>query len=237
MYKQEMLKDLLIEMGINDKEVYDKLIKYRQLILEWNNKINLTSIIDEEEMYLKHFIDSFLVLKTDINFNNKKIMDIGTGAGFPGIPLAILSKKSEFCLLDSLQKRIVFLNIVTKELHLKNIELIHGRAEDYAKQEKYREKFDIVTSRAVADFPVLLEYSLPFLKNGGYFIAYKGKNYRNEVDRSNNALEILGGKIVNNYNFELPLIYNDRNFIIVEKIGSTPFRYPRKAGKALKNPL
>lgn len=237
MYKQEMLQDLLIEMGINDKEVYNKLIKYRQLILEWNTKINLTSITDEEEMYLKHFIDSFLVLKTDINFNNKKIIDIGTGAGFPGIPLAILSKSSEFCLLDSLKKRITFLKIVAEELNLKNIELIHGRAEDYAKLEEYREKFDIVISRAVADFPVLLEYSLPFLKNGGYFIAYKGKKYSEEVGRSHNALEILGGEIVDNYKFELPLIYNDRNFIIVEKIGNTPFRYPRKAGKALKNPL
>lgn len=237
MFKRELLEEQLKELGIDDNELYGKLYQFRQLILEWNTKINLTSILDEEDMYIKHFVDSYLVLKTEMNFNNKRILDIGTGAGFPGIPLSLLYPKSDFTLLDSLNKRINFLQLVVDDLKIKNVELIHGRAEDYAKMDDYRQRYDIVISRAVADLPVLLEYALPFVKRGGFFIAYKGKNYSNEVNESTNALDLLGGEIVSEFHFNLPLIYDERHFLIVEKVKDTPFRYPRKPGKASKNPL
>ncbi len=237
MFKRELLEEQLKELGIEDNEVYGKLYQFRELILEWNTKINLTSILDEEDMYIKHFVDSYLVLKTEINFNNKRILDIGTGAGFPGIPLSLLYPKSDFTLLDSLNKRINFLQLVVDDLKLKNVELIHGRAEDYAKMDEYRQSYDIVISRAVADLPVLLEYALPFVKSGGFFIAYKGKNYSSEVNQSSNALDLLGGEIVSEFHFNLPLIYDERHFLVVEKVKDTPFRYPRKPGKASKNPL
>ena len=237
MFKRELLEEQLKELGIDDNELYGKLYQFRELILEWNTKINLTSILDEEDMYIKHFVDSYLVLKTEMNFNNKRILDIGTGAGFPGIPLSLLYTKSDFTLLDSLNKRINFLQLVVDDLKIKNVELIHGRAEDYAKMDDYRQRYDIVISRAVADLPVLLEYALPFVKRGGFFIAYKGKNYNSEVNESTNALDLLGGEIVSEFHFNLPLIYDERHFLIVEKVKDTPFRYPRKPGKASKNPL
>ncbi|MBN2258937.1 MAG: 16S rRNA (guanine(527)-N(7))-methyltransferase RsmG [Clostridiales bacterium] len=237
MFKQDILERELNNLGIDDKDVFLKLIRFRALILEWNEKINLTTITDEEEMYIKHFIDSYLILENNFIFKNKKVLDLGTGAGFPGIPLSILLKDTEFCLLDAVNKKINFLEIVIKDLNLKNVNLIHGRAEDYAKQDDFRQKFDFVISRAVADLPVLLEYSLPFVKIGGYLIAYKGKNYTSEIDRSANALDLLGGEIKNTFHYNLPLIFDDRYFIIIEKVKDTPFRYPRKAGKATTNPL
>lgn len=237
MYNQEILQNELNKIGIDDNEIFLKLIKFRELILEWNEKINLTTITNEEEMYIKHFIDSYLLLNYDFNFKNKRVLDLGTGAGFPGIPLSLVMKNTEFCLLDSLNKRINFLKIVIKELNIKNVNLIHGRAEDYAKQNEYRRRFDYVISRAVADLPILVEYALPFLEIGGYFIAYKGKNYSDEIKRSSNALDLLGGEIVDTLHYNLPIIYDDRYFIIIKKTKDTPFRYPRKAGKVTKNPL
>ena len=232
-----MLKKELDEIGIDNNEVFLKLIRFRELILEWNQKINLTAITDEEDMYIKHFIDSYLVLNYDFNFKNKRVLDLGTGAGFPGIPLALILSNADFCLLDSLNKRIKFLEIVVKELNIKNVELVHGRAEDYAKQNEHRQRFDYVFSRAVADLPILLEYALPFLKVGGCFIAYKGKNYYDEINRSENALDLLGGEIIDTLQYSLPIIFDDRYFVIIKKTKDTPFRYPRKAGKATKNPL
>ena len=218
MYNQEILQNELNKIGIDDNEIFLKLIKFRELILEWNEKINLTTITNEEEMYIKHFIDSYLVLNYDFNFKNKRVLDLGTGAGFPGIPLSLVLTNTEFCLLDSLNKRINFLEIVVKELNIKNVNLVHGRAEDYAKQNEYRQHFDYVISRAVADLPVLLEYS-------------------DEIDRSVNALDLLGGEIIDTLHYNLPIIFDDRYFIIIRKTKDTPFRYPRKAGKVTKNPL
>ena len=185
----ELLSEINIE--INENKI-DMFYLYMQELLEWNKKINLTAIEDENEIILKHFIDSLTVQKYIKNAQN--IIDIGTGAGFPGIPLAIVNEKSNIVLLDSLNKRINFLNNVIQKLELSNVKAIHGRAEDLAKIVQHREKYDIVISRAVAPFNVLLEYMLPFNKVNSYTIAMKGSNIE-EVDISNNALKKLGGKI------------------------------------------
>ena len=205
-----------------------------QELLEWNKKINLTAIEDENEIILKHFIDSLTVQKYIKNAQN--IIDIGTGAGFPGIPLAIVNEKSNIVLLDSLNKRINFLNNVIQKLELSNVKAIHGRAEDLAKIVQHREKYDIVISRAVAPFNVLLEYMLPFNKVNSYTIAMKGSNIE-EVDISNNALKKLGGKIEKIEKINLPNTDIKRNIIIVRKIEETPKKFPRKAGIPKKEPL
>lgn len=237
MFKRELLAEQLQALDIDNSELYGKLLLYRELILEWNSKINLTAITDEEEMYLKHFIDSYLILKTGYVIGQKKVLDLGTGAGFPGIPLALLYPKGSFTLNDALNKRIQFLEIVKDALNLRNVDLVHARAEDLAKMDEHRERYDLVVSRAVAELPVLLEYTLPFVKLGGMFIAYKGPGAAAEADRSRNALELLGGEIQDIIPCRLPVTDDERNFILVKKNAETPFRYPRKPGKASKNPL
>ena len=225
----ELLSEINIE--INENKI-DMFYLYMQELLEWNKKINLTAIEDENEIILKHFIDSLTVQKY---IKNAQI-DIGTGAGFPGIPLAIVNEKSNIVLLDSLNKRINFLNNVIQKLELSNVKAIHGRAEDLAKIVQHREKYDIVISRAVAPFNILLEYMLPFNKVNSYTIAMKGSNIE-EVDISNNALKKLGGKIEKIEKINLPNTDIKRNIIIVRKIEETPKKFPRKAGIPKKEPL
>lgn len=208
--------------------------KYMLLLLEWNQKMNLTAITDEKEIMYKHFIDSISINKYIKNANN--IMDVGTGAGFPGIPLKLLNKDINFVLVDSLNKRISFLEEIKKELKLEKIELIHARVEDLAKNEEYREKIDIVVSRAVANLSTLLEYMLPFVKIGGMCICMKGPNIEEEIEKSKNALEVLGGKIENIEKLILPGNL-ERNIIIVKKVKKTLEKYPRKAGIPAKQPL
>ena len=227
----ELLSEINIE--INENKI-DMFYLYMQELLEWNKKINLTAIEDENEIILKHFIDSLTVQKYIKNAQN--IIDIGTGAGFPGIPLAIVNEKSNIVLLDSLNKRINFLNNVIQKLELSNVKAIHGRAEDLAKIVQHREKYDIVISRAVAPFNVLLEYMLPFNTVNSYTIAMKGSNIE-EVDISNNALKKLGGKIEKIEKINLPNTDIKRNIIIVRKIEETPKKFPRKAGIPKKEPL
>lgn len=227
----ELLSEINIE--INENKI-DMFYLYMQELLEWNKKINLTAIEDENEIILKHFIDSLTVQKYIKNAQN--IIDIGTGAGFPGIPLAIVNEKSNIVLLDSLNKRINFLNNVIQKLELSNVKAIHGRAEDLAKIVQHREKYDIVISRAVAPFNVLLEYMLPFNKVNSYTIAMKGSNIE-EVDIYNNALKKLGGKIEKIEKINLPNTDIKRNIIIVRKIEETPKKFPRKAGIPKKEPL
>ena len=233
-FKKEM-NELLSEINIeiNENKI-DMFYLYMQELLEWNKKINLTAIEDENEIILKHFIDSLTVQKYIKNAQN--IIDIGTGAGFPGIPLAIVNEKSNIVLLDSLNKRINFLNNVIQKLELSNVKAIHGRAEDLAKIVQHREKYDIVISRAVAPFNVLLEYMLPFNKVNSYTIAMKGSNIE-EVDISNNALKKLGGKIEKIEKINLPNTDIKRNIIIVRKIEETSKKFPRKAGIPKKEPL
>lgn len=209
--------------------------KYMEMIIEWNKKINLTAITEKDEIIIKHFIDSITLYKY-IN-NNSSIIDIGTGAGFPGIPLKIYDESLDITLLDSLNKRIKFLDLVINELNLKNIKAIHGRAEDLGQDNEYREKFDIVVSRAVANLSTLLEYMLPFCKVGGKCLIMKGPNIEQEIKNSKRALKELGGKIETIDNFFLKGTDIERNIIIVEKMEKTKKQYPRKAGTPAKQPI
>ena len=217
------------------EEQLQKFYKYMNMLIEWNKKINLTAIIEPKEIILKHFMDSLTILKY-VN-DNEKMLDVGTGAGFPGIPIKIMNENIEITLLDSLNKRINFLNEVINKLELKNISAIHSRIEDYGKNNKYREKYDIVTSRAVANLATLSEYMLPMLKIKGKSICMKGSDIKEEVKNSKRAIDILGGEIVNIEELVLPKSDNRRNLIIIEKKKNTPLKYPRKAGIPSKEPL
>lgn len=233
-FEKEILENSKeIKIIITEKEI-KSLYKYMKLMLEWNKNINLTAITDEKEVIIKHFIDSISINKYIKEAN--KIMDIGTGAGFPGIPLKILNKDIEFILVDSLNKRINFLEEVKKELSLNKLELLHARAEELAKNKKYRENVDIVVSRAVARLRVLAEYMLPFVQENGLCICMKGPNIEEELEESKKALDILGGKIENIEHIILPGNL-ERNIILIRKIKRTPEKYPRKAGIPVKQPL
>ena len=229
---KQKLNEFNIEISDNQLEKFDKYMKF---LLEWNEKINLTAIVEPDEVKIKHFLDSLTVLKY-IN-DEDKVIDIGTGAGFPGIPLKIMKPDTKITLLDSLNKRINFLNIVIEELGLKNIEAIHGRAEEFARNKLYREKYDIAVSRAVANLSTLTEYMLPFVKVGGRCICMKGANVKEELDKAKNAIQELGGKIEKIDNFCLSNNDNGRNIIIIKKVKETKSKYPRKAGIPSKEPL
>lgn len=218
-----------------DNEICNKLYNYMNLLLEWNEKINLTAITDEKEIILKHFIDSFTINKF---INSGDIMlDIGTGAGFPGLPIKIIRPEVDVFLMDSLNKRINFLNEVIELLQLKNIEAFHSRAEEMAKNNKFREKFDVVTSRAVAKLNILLEYMLPYTKIDGKCLCMKGPNIEEEIKEAEKALKILGGEIEKIEKIILPDSNIERNIIIIRKKSPTPLKYPRKAGMPTKEPL
>lgn len=223
-----------IEIKFNEEQK-EKLYIYMQMLLEWNEKINLTAITDPKDIILKHFIDSITINK--YVRENSYIADIGTGAGFPGIPLKILRKDISLVLVDSLNKRIKFLDEVIKKLNLNNVETIHSRAEDIGKNKKYREKFDIVTSRAVANMATLSEYMIPLSKVGGKCIVMKGPDVNKEVDQAKNAIQVLGGNIENIYEFELPKSDVKRTIIEIKKIKNTNSKYPRKAGMPAKEPI
>lgn len=228
----EKAKKVNIEID-NKKE--EQFYKYMELLLEWNEKINLTAITEPNDIILKHFIDSITINKyiEQSNF----IMDIGTGAGFPGIPLKIMNQNKKITLVDSLNKRINFLNEVCKEISLENIQCIHARAEELANDLKYRENFETVVSRAVARLNVLIEYMLPFVKKGGLCICMKGPNIDGELEEAKNAIKVLGGKIKSVESFFLPDSDIERNVIIIEKVTETPKKYPRKAGLPSKQPI
>lgn len=206
-----------------------------KLLIEWNEKINLTAILEPEDIIVKHFIDSLTI--AGYIREEDKILDIGTGAGFPGIPLKIVYKDANLSLLDAVNKKIIFLNEVISNLNLNNTETIHGRAEDYGQDIKYREKFDVCTSRAVAPLNTLLEYMLPFIKEGGICICMKGPSAEEELKQANNALKELGGTIAKVEKLNLSDEENQRNIIIIRKTKKTPNKYPRKAGMAKKSPL
>ena len=216
------------------EEQIQKFYDYMKYLLEWNQKINLTAITDQNEIILKHFVDSLTIQK--YIQENTKIIDVGTGAGFPGIPLSISKNGIQITLLDSLNKRIILLKEIIEKLKLKDIEAIHARAEEFAKEKSNREKFDIATSRAVAPLNVLIEYLLPLVKVNGICICMKGANIE-EVNNAENALKVLGGKIEKIETITLPDSDMKRNIIIVRKIKNTPEKYPRKAGIPAKEPL
>lgn len=223
-----------IDVEITDEQI-SKFYKYMELLVDWNNKMNLTAITEPNDIILKHFIDS-ITIENSIK-NDSKVIDVGTGAGFPGIPLSIIRNDLKITLMDSLNKRINFLDEVIKENCLNNVDTIHSRAEELGKNKDYREQFDVATSRAVASLEVLLEYMLPFVKVGGYCVCMKGSNIDEELENSKKALTLLNGKIENIIKFELPESDYGRNIIVVKKTASTPGRYPRKPGTPSKEPL
>lgn len=224
------------EIDLSDTQLEQFQIFYDYMI-EMNQVMNLTSITEEDEVILKHFYDSMSVVKY-YDFNQgENVIDVGTGAGFPGIPLAILLPGIQFTLMDSLNKRITFLKDVVEKCGLKNVECIHSRAEELAKDEKYREKYDICVSRAVANLSILLEYCIPFIKKGGKFISYKSISSEEELSASKNAQNKLCCKLKNNISFELPDTDNKRNFLIFEKFDLTASKYPRNNGIPRKKPL
>lgn len=232
------------ELGIDlTNKMKDQFSRYYEMLVEWNKVMNLTGITEYEEVYEKHFLDSICIVKAFSEENifssiyEKKVIDIGTGAGFPGIPLKIVFPDIEITLLDSLNKRINFLNAVISDLGLTGIHTIHGRAEDYAKNQKFRAKYDLCVSRAVANLAVLSEYCIPFLKVGGYFISYKSGEVDEELNNSKRALSLLGGKTDNVIKFNIPETDIRRSFVIINKIKDTPGKYPRKAGLPSKEPL
>ena len=210
---------------------------YLDLLLERNTVMNLTAITDPEEAVIKHFVDSLSIVKVNGFDNVTSIIDVGTGAGFPGIPLKIVFPEIKITLLDSLNKRIRFLNAVIDELELENIETIHGRAEDFSKKEDYREQYDLCVSRAVANLATLSEYCLPYVKVGGCFIPYKSGEIDEELNNSKKAVQILGGKIEEVVKFQLPDTDIGRSFVKIKKNKNTAKKYPRKAGLPAKEPL
>lgn len=228
------LEKMNIRLTDDQKSQFDL---YYELLIEWNRVMNLTGITDYDEVNLKHFTDSLTISRIIDMAQINTLIDVGTGAGFPGIPIKIAFPHIKVYLLDSLNKRIKFLNEVIKKLGLKNIYAFHGRAEDFAKDRQYREKFDVCVSRAVANLSTLSEYCIPFVKTGGYFVSYKGGDSDEEVVRSENAITLLGGEIENTDRFFLPDTDMGRTLIKIRKKRSTPNRYPRKAGIPSKEPL
>lgn len=232
----EILIDGFCELGLEiNEKVLESFTIYKELVKEWNEKINLTSILDDSEFALKHFIDSVVIISKFKK--NSSVIDIGTGAGFPGIPLKICRNDLKITLLESLQKRSKFLNFVIEELSLKGIDVIAKRAEDPAKESNYREKYDYATARAVANMAVLSEYCLPYVKVGGYFIALKGSVIEEELKSAKNSIKILGGEIEEIKEIILPFSEYKRNIIYIKKVRQTSTKYPRKAGFVVKNPL
>ena len=235
----KLLKEASKEIGLEiTEEMCNDFFQYKEMLLEWNEKINLTSITEEREIILKHFVDSVSVLTLEeFKIENLKIIDVGTGAGFPAIPIKIMRRDINMTLLDSLNKRLSFLNNVIENLNFSDIECIHSRAEDLAKKTEYRETFDICVSRAVANLSALTEYCLPYVKLGGSFIAFKGNNVTEETHDASNAISVLGGKITNIKKIKIPFTDISHTLVVITKICETPNIYPRKSNQITKKPI
>ena len=231
------LKDLEeLQISLSEKQLL-QFMTYYEMLIEWNQVMNLTAITDFDEVLKKHFIDSISLIKAHDVSLPVSVIDIGTGAGFPGIPLKIAFPNLKITLLDSLNKRVNFLQAVIDELQLEDIDAIHGRAEDFAKKGKLREQYDLCVSRAVANLSTLSEYCLPYIKVGGKFISYKSEKIVEESENAKNAISILGGKIENQIEFMIPNSDIYRNLFVIKKCKETPNKYPRKAGLPAKEPL
>ncbi len=228
----------LEKLGITlSNEQLEQFLIYYEMLVEWNEKMNLTAITDFQDVMKKHFVDSVSLIKAYDVTKSVSIIDVGTGAGFPGLALKIAFPQLRITLLDSLNKRILFLDAVIDKLNLSDVETIHGRAEDFAKPGKLREKFDLCVSRAVANLSTLSEYCLPFVKKGGMFISYKSEKISEEFEMAENAISFLGGRVKNQVEFTLPDSDIYRNLFVIEKIKETPKKFPRKAGLPSKEPL
>lgn len=233
------LQDLqALSIELSDTQL-KQFMDYYQLLVSWNSFMNLTAITEFQEVCKKHFIDSLSLIFAfpELSRSAATVIDVGTGAGFPGIPLKIAFPDLKVTLLDSLNKRVVFLNQVIQDLSLSDIVALHGRAEDYAKNEQYRESYDLCVSRAVSNMTTLSEYCIPFVKIGGCFICYKSEKVAEEYERARSAIDILGGKLERQSEFMLPDSDIYRNLFVIMKEKSTPLKYPRKAGLPQKDPL
>lgn len=233
----------VLELSKHNFELTDKQKQqfklYFKMLIEVNEHVNLTRITEEDEVYLKHFYDSITPLFTfgAVFKDGATLCDVGAGAGFPSIPLKILKPGLKVTIIDSLQKRLNFLKDLISELGLTDVELVHGRAEDVGQNKLYRERFDIVTARAVARMSVLSEYCLPLVKKGGYFVALKGPKAEDELDDGKKALEVLGGKLIKDEELTLPASEEERTLVLVQKVKSTPKKYPRQAGTPRRKPI
>lgn len=228
--------EILTDNGI-DKAKSKTFGKYYQMLIEWNEKINLTAITEESEVAFKHFLDCISVFTSGVIAPGSSIIDVGTGAGFPGIPMKLYDSSLNITLLDSLNKRINFLNEVISVLNLSGMTTLHGRAEDYGVNKEHREKYDICVSRAVANLATLSELCLPFVKVGGYFIAMKGPKASEELEAAQKAIKLLGGRVEKIINYDISDTDYDHNMIMIKKISATSTKYPRKAPKPSKEPL
>jgi 16S rRNA (guanine527-N7)-methyltransferase len=233
-------ESFLASKGFSENQIskaIPQLLAYRDATLEWNNKVNLTAITNPEDFLQKHYVDSLLCADTKEVVQARTVLDLGTGGGFPGIPLAIFFPEKKFVLLDSLQKKLKIVREMADAIGLRNIEVVHGRAEDLARMPKYREQFDLCVSRAVANLSTLSELCLPFVKVGGTFLAYKGPNCNGEVNEALKAITALGGKLAH-VDLPRPEFYTtDHTLIYIYKEARTPIAYPRKAGTPAKNPI
>lgn len=235
---RKMLEEGALQLGAAlDEDKIGLLLRHKEMMLEWNKVMNLTAIEDEKDIIIRHFLDSLSVIPVIDRINPESLIDIGTGAGFPGIPLKIARQGIKVTLLDSLNKRINFLNELLGELKIDRVRTIHMRAEEAGAEADFREKYDVAVSRAVAQMPVLAEYCLPFVRNGGYFIAFKGEDAGEEVKTAQKAIDILGGEIEEIKSIKLPFSDMVHSIIIIKKVRHTPGNYPRKPGKPSKNPI
>lgn len=234
----EQFENALKEKGIElTKKQLDQFAEYYKILVEWNEKINLTALTSEEDVYLKHFYDSISASFFYDFTKEQTLCDVGAGAGFPSIPLKIVFPNIKVTIVDSLQKRIGFLNHLAAQLDLTNIAFYHDRAETFGKNKDHRESFDIVTARAVARMSVLNELCLPLVKKGGKFIAMKGAQATDELSDAKKAIDLLGGEVEESHTFLLPEEESERNVILIHKKGKTPNKYPRKPGTPNKMPL
>jgi len=238
---ENILIDGAQKIGINlNKEQIKKFSQYLELLIQWNQKINLTSLKTPQEIIIKHFLDSISCIKVFdkyIDIEGISIIDVGTGAGFPGIPIKIACPSISLSLLEARKKKTIFLEKIVEEMNFQRVEILNGRAEAFGKCPDYREKYDIALSRAVALLSTLCEYCLPLIRVGGLFVAQKGRSYKEEIDKALKTVQLLGGELIGVENVRIPFINQERYLLVIKKIKDTPSKYPRKEGLPQKRPL